>query len=37
MKDDFLVVGSAGRVMRVRWGDFERAFGPGGGGGVGDG
>lgn len=26
MKDDFLVVWSARRVMRVRWGDFERAF-----------
>lgn len=28
MKDDFLVVWSAGRVMRVRWGGgVERAFG----------
>lgn len=33
MKDDFLVVWSAGRVMRVRWGEiFEWAFEAGGGG-----
>lgn len=29
MKDDFLVVWSAGRVIGVRQGDFERAFGTG--------
>lgn len=29
MKDDFLLVWAARRVMRVRWRDFERAFGAG--------